>query len=76
MSEPLPIPSDASADPAPRSFDGRCPLCHGALYRLDVVLFCPDEDAHTGGLIVYDDGSYRRMERVLSTRGTPIDNAV
>ena len=48
----------------------RCPQCNGRLYQLDQVLYCPAEDPHPGGLIVYADGGYRTMMRVTS-KGNP-----
>ncbi len=47
---------------------GRCPLCNGLIYRLVSSWFCPNEDAHVGGLIIYSDGSYRLMSRTNSIR--------
>lgn len=49
----------------------RCPVCDGTTYRLDEAYYCPDEDAHTGGLIIYADGGYRSMVR--TTEHAPVD---
>lgn len=59
-------PTQPEAPPEPertRSSGGKCPVCNGILYQLGEQLYCPDEDAHVGGLIVYADGSYRSMIR-------------
>lgn len=39
-----------------------CPLCGAQMLRLDRSYFCPNEDPHPGGVVLYDDGLMRVAE--------------
>jgi hypothetical protein len=46
-----------------------CPVClSGALLDMGYYLYCPTEDPHPGGVVVYNDGRVVRADRHLPTR--------
>jgi hypothetical protein len=50
-------------DPEPTRYStDKCPVCGGKMWLLSHNFFCPDEDAHRGGVLVTIDGIARRAD--------------
>lgn len=46
---------------------GTCPFCSGPMYPVGSSAWCPAEDPHPGGVVIYADGLVKKSD--LAPRG-------